>query len=92
MKKTILLFVFNGFADWQISYAMAGIVKSNAYHVKTIALERDSVTTLSGMCVFPDLDFRPDVDLHDIESENTAMIILPGGTVWERNEDNAMFY
>jgi len=39
MKKTVLLFVFDGFADWEPTYALVGINKSNSYNIKTIAID-----------------------------------------------------
>ena len=88
MKKTILLFVFDGFADWGTSYAMAELMKMNAYHIKTIALEKIAITTAGGVCILPDLDFRPSVDLVDFDPTTTALIILPGGDAWLGNRNN----
>ena|ERR1041385_3855235 len=87
-KKTCYLFVFDGFADYETSLATAGIVNSNMYQLKTIALRKDPVRSMSGITIIPDLDFMPDTDLEDIDRENTGMLILPGGFAWEegRNE------
>ena len=86
-KKTVLLFVFDGFADWEPSYAMVGIRKSDCYTIKTIAIKKNPVISMGGMCIFPVLDFFPEVDLNDIDNTNTAMLILPGGTAWEENKN-----
>ena len=32
-KKTVLFFVFDGMADWEASYALVGINKSDAYQI-----------------------------------------------------------
>lgn len=87
MKKTILLFVFDGFADWSTSYAMAEIMKMSAYRIKTIALDKTILTTAGGLTVFPDLDFRPEIDLVDIDAMTTALVILPGGDAWRGNRN-----
>jgi hypothetical protein len=84
MKKAVLHFVSDGFADWQASHALVGIRKSDCYTVKTIALEKECVLSMSGMQVLPDLDFIPVVDLKDIDRNTTAMLILPGGDFWNR--------
>lgn len=83
MKKTVLLFVFDGFADYEISYLTASILKGTSYQMKTIALEKLPIRALSGICVLPDLDFLPDIDLADMDNTNTAMLILPGGSIWD---------
>jgi transcriptional regulator GlxA family with amidase domain len=88
-KRTCYLFVFEGFADYETSLAAAGITNSNQYQIKTIGISKQPVRSMSGMTVVPDFDFMPDNDLEDIDNENTAMLILPGGTAWEqrRNEE-----
>lgn len=83
-KKTCYLFVFDGFADYEVSLATAGIRKSDNFQLKTIAMRKEPVRSMSGMTIMPDLDFMPDTDLEDIDSDNTGMLILPGGTAWER--------
>jgi hypothetical protein len=77
-KKTCYLFIFDGFADHEISLAATEIRRRNEYQLKTIAITKDPVKSLSGLTIIPDLDFYPEVDLFDIDSENTAMLILPG--------------
>lgn len=42
---------------------------------------------MSGLIVTPDMDFMPDTDLEDIDGDNTAMLILPGGTAWEQKKN-----
>lgn len=87
-KKACYLFVFEGFADYETSLAATGIRNSNEYQLKTIGIKKEPVRSMSGLTVTPDMDFMPDTDLEDIDSDNTAMLILPGGTAWElrRNE------
>jgi len=87
-KKTCYLFVFDGFADYETSLAATGIGNSGGYRLKTIAVRKEPVRSMSGVTVVPDFDFMPDTDLEDIDNENTGMLILPGGAAWEqgRNE------
>ena len=82
-KKTVYLFVFDGFADWEPAYALVGINKSKAYTIKTIAIDKTHKKSMGGVSILPDLDFFPDTDLKDIDQSNTAMLILPGGAAWE---------
>ncbi|NOT77026.1 MAG: glutamine amidotransferase [Cyclobacteriaceae bacterium] len=87
MKKTCYLFIFPGFSDWEASYATVGISLSDRYEVKTIAIQKTMVKSLGGMSVLPDYDFIPEVDLKDINSFNTGIVILPGGTAWEKGSN-----
>jgi putative intracellular protease/amidase len=89
-KKTCYLFVFDAFSDWEASYATVGIAKSKAYELKTIAIEKSVKKSMGGVSVFPDLDFIPYVDLDDITSDNTGLLILPGGTAWEEKLNNGI--
>jgi len=82
-KKTVLLFVFEGFADWEPAYALVGISKSNAYQIKTIAMDKTPKKSMGGVSVLPDFDFLNGTDLKDLDDSNTAMLILPGGVAWE---------
>ncbi len=87
-RKTCLVFIFEGFEDSGVTHAMAGIRKSQRFHVKTIACSKDPVTSLSGLTVVPDIDFLSSADLADIEQENTAMLILTGGAAWEQHAND----
>jgi len=89
-KKTVLLFVFDGFADWEPSYALVGINKSTVYRIKTIAIDKKPVKSMGGISILPDLDFLPKIDLKDIDPYNTAMLILPGGVAWEEKTNGAI--
>lgn len=82
-KKTCYVYLFDGFSDWEVSYASVGIRKSENFQVKTISLSMKPLTSMGGLAVLPDVDFVPEVDLTDIDSSNTSMLILPGGTAWE---------
>lgn len=89
-KKTCYLFVFDGFADYETSLAATGIINSESYQLKTIALRKEPVRSMSGINVVPDLDFIPDTDLQDIDGDNTGMLILPGGLAWEQGRNEAV--
>ncbi|WP_394173310.1 type 1 glutamine amidotransferase family protein [Guptibacillus hwajinpoensis] len=82
MKK-VLVFVTDGFADWEASYVTAELNKpGTGYHVQTIAIDKEAKTSMGGLTVLPDYslqDFSPQMDL--------AMLIIPGGTGW-REEKN----
>jgi putative intracellular protease/amidase len=81
-RKTVFYFVFDGFADWEASHALAGINKSNKFRIVTIGLDKNPKRSMAGIDVLPAVDFIPWVDLRDIDALNTAMLILPGGSGW----------
>ncbi|HZY81384.1 MAG TPA: DJ-1/PfpI family protein [Cyclobacteriaceae bacterium] len=89
-QKTCYLFVFDGFADYETSLAAVGIRRSGEYQLKTIAIKKEMVRSMSGMAIMPDVDFMPDTDLADIDNDNTGMLILPGGTAWEAGKNEAI--
>lgn len=78
-KKTVLLFVFNGFADWEAAYVLPEINKSSPYQVVTVSLEQTPVVSMGGLRVLPD------ITLSQINYQDTALFILPGGTMWEQS-------
>lgn len=79
-RKKVLLFVFDGFADWEPAYALPEINKSGSHQVLTFALTKEPVQSMGGLRVIPDYC------LEDIGEEDTALLILPGGTAWEEKK------
>lgn len=80
MKKTVYLFVFEGFSDWEPSYATPEIHKSEAYQIRTIGLTSQPIHSMGGLTILPDTT---------IENSNlidAAMLILPGGEAWEQKQ------
>jgi putative intracellular protease/amidase len=80
------LFVFDGLADWEPSFAVAGlnrpVVGEPSYRVETVGLTTGPVRTMGGLRVLPD------TTLDRLDPGGSAMLILPGGTTWEQG-DNA---
>lgn len=89
-KKNCYIFLFDGFSDWEVSYASVGIQKSEHFQVKTIGFTLEPVRSMGGLMVVPDTDFISTVDLADIDASNTSMLILPGGTAWEQRLNDAI--
>ncbi|MGE6300105.1 DJ-1/PfpI family protein, partial [Guptibacillus hwajinpoensis] len=82
MKK-VLVFITDGFADWEASYVTAELNKTGTgYEVQTIAIDKDPKISMGGLKVLPDYSLQessPNLEL--------AMLIIPGGTGW-REEKN----
>lgn len=84
MPHTVHLFVLDTLADWEPGFAVAGINNSDGqkhpgrYHVRTVASTPDSITTVGGIRI------QPDLILDQIVPADSAMLILPGGDTWDK--------
>jgi putative intracellular protease/amidase len=81
MKPKAYVFVFDGLADWEPALALCEIRKSGKYEVLAAAHSSETVVTMGGMKV------APDITTDQIELRETAIFILPGGNRWEEAPD-----
>jgi putative intracellular protease/amidase len=84
MPRTVHVHVFDGHADWEIAFAMAGIAnpqfqrEPGRWQVRTVAARtRSAVRSMGGLTVLPDMS------LEELHCADSAMLILPGGDAWE---------
>jgi putative intracellular protease/amidase len=77
MKKAAHLFVFDGFADWEPALAVAELRRSGAYRVEVVGLTQDPVESMGGLRVLPSRT------LAEVDANDVAAFILPGGDRWE---------
>ena len=77
------LLVFDGFADWEPSYAIAQIRHTGAAGVVTVGLTHHPVRSMGGLTVVPD------VTVEQVAPEQVRMFILPGGDQWETTSVDA---
>jgi putative intracellular protease/amidase len=81
--NVVHLFVFDSMADWEAAFAIAGInnpqfqLTPGRYRVTTVAASRETVTTVGGVRI------QPDLVLDEVSPSASAMLILPGGQSWE---------
>ncbi|MFT3857587.1 MAG: type 1 glutamine amidotransferase family protein [Aquabacterium sp.] len=86
MSQTVHFFVYDGFADWEAAFALAGIHQPDfqrqpgRYQVRTVALAQSPMRSLGGVAVLPD------ALLDTLEPQDSAMLILPGGLGWEQGQ------
>ena len=80
MRNTVYFFVFDGYADWEAALALCEIRRPGDFRVRTVALDRRPVQSMGGLTVLPDLA------LDEIDVDRALLLILPGGTAWERGE------
>ncbi|HEX4310842.1 MAG TPA: DJ-1/PfpI family protein [Acidobacteriaceae bacterium] len=82
--QTVYLYVFAGMADWEPSFAIAGIndprfqLNPGSFRVATVGATTDSVITMGGVRI------EPDLALADLDPTASAMLMLPGGDRWEQ--------
>jgi putative intracellular protease/amidase len=76
--RNCYLFVFDGFADWEPSLAVAGLNQFTDFNVKTVAVEKKIVRSMGNVAVMPDLT------LDDLDMNRVDLLLLPGGTLWEK--------
>jgi putative intracellular protease/amidase len=80
MHPRIHVLVFDGFADWEPSYALAELRRSGHHEIVSVGFTRDEVTSMGGLRV------RPDRTLADVRADEVRLLIIPGGELWERED------
>lgn len=78
MKQKIIVYLFNGFSDWEIAYLSPELKKSDAFDLVYLSADGRPVTSMGGLSVVPD------ASLADIQVGDVTMLILPGGDAWDR--------
>ncbi len=81
MKKNIYVFLFDGFSDWEISYLTPEINKSEQFDLIYFSKYGKSITSMGG------LQIKPTTSLNEINFKDIDMLILPGGSAWEKEEN-----
>jgi putative intracellular protease/amidase len=90
-SQYVHLFVFDTLSDWEPAFAVAGInnpayqKRPGRYRVKTVATNDEAIVTAGGLTVLPHMR------LDQCDPERSAMLILPGGRLWDdgKNTDAA---
>jgi putative intracellular protease/amidase len=80
MRNIVYFFVFDGFADWEAALALCEIRRPGDFRVRTVGLDRRPVQSMGGLTVLPD------IAVDEIDCDRAVLLILPGGTAWERGE------
>ena len=82
MKKEILTFIFDGYADWESAYICSNLNKENGdYIVKTVSFDKEPKTSMGGFRVIPDYS------LEDYPKE-FSLLLLIGGEAWIDRKNN----
>lgn len=83
MKK-IFVFLFEGFSDWEIAFLTPEIKKSEKFDLIYFSEKGNPISSMGG------LQIRPDRALKEITPESIDLLILPGGTAWEKGENEGI--
>lgn len=84
MKKEVLMFVFDGFADWECAYICPELnARDTGYAIRTVAVDKEPKTSMGGLRVLPDyaLEECP---------ESFALLLLPGGDTWLGHDNDVV--
>ena len=76
--KAVYFLAIPGFADWEAAHALAELRRHGHYRVQVVGLTRDPVQSMGGLTV------QPDAALAQLDPNDVAVFILPGGDRWEQ--------
>jgi len=79
-RLNVYVFLFDGFADWEIAYFMPELKKSEKINLKTFTIDGASITSMGGVKI------TPDFSLAEVEASENSLLVLPGGNAWEKGE------
>ena len=83
MKKEVLVFIFDGYADWESAYACAELNDPQTeYTVKTLSLDKQEKISMGGFKVLPDYS------VEDFPKE-FSLLLLTGGYAWMQQLNDA---
>jgi putative intracellular protease/amidase len=80
MRDTVYFLIFDGFADWQTALALSEIGRPGDWRVQTAGFSMAPVVSMGGLTV------QPDVTLAQLDFLQAALLIVPGGHLWQRGE------
>ncbi len=78
--KNIYIYLFDGFSDWELSYLTPEINKDANFNLCFFSDDGQSVKSMGG------LQISPTHGLAEVKTSEVEMLILPGGTAWEKGE------
>ena len=81
-KRKCFLFVFNGYADWEPSLAIASLNSYSDFSVHSFSITGSPVVSMGG------LKIQPDLALKNISHDEVDLLILPGGELWIQGGNN----
>ncbi len=84
MKKQVLIFIFDSYADWEPAYLSSELNSTETeYVVKTISLDKEPKVSMGGFRVLPDYSV-------DDFPRDFRLLVLSGGLAWMEQKNNAV--
>lgn len=84
MKREILVFIFDGYADWESAYICSELNGAETdYIVKTLSLDKEPKVSMGGFRIIPDYSVSD-------YPQNFEMLLLIGGDAWVKQKNNAV--
>ncbi|MGW0812383.1 type 1 glutamine amidotransferase family protein [Streptomyces viridiviolaceus] len=83
-RKPVHLAVHDAMADWETGHATAYLARAG-YEIRTVGPSTAPVRSIGGLRI------QPDVALADVRPEDSSLLILPGGDLWDTSDDLAPF-
>jgi putative intracellular protease/amidase len=80
MRDTVYFLVFDGFADWQAALALCEIRRPGDWQVRAVGFSTAPVESMGGLVV------QPALALEQLDPARAALLIVPGGHLWQRGE------
>ena len=81
MTDTVHFAVYDDLADWEVGHLLAelrtGRFTGKPFEVRTVAATAEPITTMGGVRIVPDLA------LIDLDPGGSALLILPGSTLYD---------
>lgn len=78
MTKKAYVLVFDGYADWEIGFALAEIRRTGGLEVEAAGFSGETVVSMGGLHV------TPQTVISKIDPAEALIFILPGGQIWEK--------
>ncbi|MFF3642741.1 DJ-1/PfpI family protein [Streptomyces sp. NPDC002564] len=83
-RKPVHLAVYDAFADWETGHTTAWLARVG-YEIRTVGPSAAPVASIGGLRV------QPDLSLAELRPEDSSLLILPGGDLWDTGDDLAPF-
>jgi putative intracellular protease/amidase len=74
---SVHVLVFDGFADWEPAYALAELRRSGNRRIVTVGFNETPVVSMGGLRIVPERAIA------EVRPPEVALLILPGGDLWE---------
>ena len=77
-KRKCFLFIFNGYADWEPSLAIATLKSYSNFSIRSFSIDKSPVRSMAGLTI------QPDYSVDEINPDEVDLLILPGGEAWKK--------